>query len=574
MPISFLPTGYFKSRARSGYRKFQLVGDSPYPWPRPVRPEGGIKQLIKLASRNKLIFGGFASIAIVVVVLTGIVYHSLQAMDQSTYMDVHTNQVLRVEGSLLTALVNIETGERGYLITGKDPSLEPMRNGQAAYADAFAKLRLLTADNAEQQRRLADLDISYRAWITDAIAPVIALQKQAASGGASPEALTYERLGKGKARMDEMRDLLGKFVGAETVLLNRRSAEATAMRARTNAVLMGGGLLAILAILGVATVLVRSILTPLEHASAMTARIAEGHLGESFAVSRSDDLGRMLNALHTMDENLARIVGSVRENALQVEHAARDISAGNDDLSNRTQEQASSLEETAASMEEMSSTVKQNAEGAALAQQISKGLRNEAKSGGAIAEEAVEAMKQITEAGQNIGEIAVLIDEIAFQTNLLALNAAVEAARAGEQGRGFAVVAVEVRNLAQRSASAAKEIKALIGTTVERVSTGSDLVNRTGKALVEIGGSATKVADIVDEISSASQEQSAGVTQVNVAVASLDEVTQQNAALVEQANAASRQGTGAGPGIDAAGGVFQAGVRGHHEKNCRGEAIG
>jgi methyl-accepting chemotaxis protein len=499
-------------------------------------------QLFKLASRNKLIFGGFASIALVVIVLVGIVYGALQAMAQSTRMDLHTNQVLRVEGSLLNALINIETGERGYLVTGKDASLEPLRNGQAAYADAFGQLRSLTVDNAEQQRRLTDLDTGYRAWIAGAIDPVIALQKQqAASGGSSPEALAFERQGKGKAHMDEMRDLLGKFVGAETALLDQRSAEATATRARTNVILLGGGLLAILAIIGVATVLVRSILTPLESASSVTTRIAEGHLGESFAVSRSDDLGRMLNALHTMDENLARIVGSVRENALQVEHAARDISAGNDDLSNRTQEQASSLEETAASMEEMSSTVKQNAEGAALARQISQGLRNEAKSGGAVAEEAVEAMKQITEASRNIGEIAVLIDEIAFQTNLLALNAAVEAARAGEQGRGFAVVAAEVRNLAQRSASAAKDIKTLIGTTVERVSTGSDLVNRTGKALVEIGSSATKVADIVNEISSASQEQSAGVEQVNVAVASLDDVTQQNAALVEEASAASRQ---------------------------------
>jgi methyl-accepting chemotaxis protein len=499
-------------------------------------------QLFKLASRNKLIFGGFASIATVVVVLVGIVYASLQTMDQSTRMDLHTHEVLRIEASLLAALVDIETGERGYLITGQEASLAPVRLGEGAYADAFESLRRLTADNPAQQQRLTDLAAIHRDWMADAIEPAIALQKKVdGSGTSSPEALAYVRLGKGKKRMDAMRDLLSKFVGAETTLLEQRSAQADLTRVRTDAILLGGGLLAILAILGVATVLVRSILTPLENASAMTARIAAGHLGESFAVTRSDDLGRMLNALHAMDENLARIVGSVRGNALQVEHAARDISAGNDDLSSRTQEQASSLEETAASMEEMSSTVKQNAEGAALARQISQDLRNDAKSGGVVAEEAVEAMKQITEASRNIGEIAVLIDEIAFQTNLLALNAAVEAARAGEQGRGFAVVAAEVRNLAQRSASAAKDIKALISTTVERVTTGSDLVNRTGQALVAIGSSATRVADIVNEISAASYEQSAGVEQVNVAVASLDDVTQQNAALVEEASAASRQ---------------------------------
>ncbi|SFW29447.1 methyl-accepting chemotaxis protein [Luteibacter sp. UNCMF366Tsu5.1] len=499
-------------------------------------------QFIKLASRNKLIFSGFAAIAMVVIVLVGLVYAALQTMERSTRMDLHSNEVLRVEGALLGALVNIETGERGYLITGKEASLAPMIAGQAAYADALSKLRQLTIDNAEQQKRLADIDAVYRSWTTDAIDPVIALQKkQPENSGSSAEALAYEREGKGKARMDEMRDLLGKFVGAETALLDERSAQAATTRARTDGILLGGGLLALLAIVGVATALVRSILAPLEHASAVTARIAAGHLGESVSVTRNDDLGRMLNALHAMDENLARIVGAVRENAVQVEHAARDISAGNDDLSNRTQEQASSLEETAASMEEMSSAVKQNASGAALAQQISQGLRTDAKNGGAVADEAVEAMKQISEASRNIGEIAVLIDEIAFQTNLLALNAAVEAARAGEQGRGFAVVAAEVRNLAQRSAAAAKDIKSLIGTTVQRVSTGSDLVNRTGQALVTIGNSATKVADIVSEISAASQEQSAGVEQVNVAVASLDDVTQQNAALVEEASAASRQ---------------------------------
>ncbi len=499
-------------------------------------------QFIKLASRNKLIFGGFAAIAMVVIVLVGLVYAALQTMERSTRMDLHSNEVLRVEGTLLGALVNIETGERGYLITGKEASLAPMIAGQAAYADALSKLRQLTIDNAEQQKRLADIDAVYRSWTTDAIDPVVALQKkQPENSGSSAEALAYEREGKGKARMDEMRELLGKFVGAETALLDERSAQAATTRARTDGILLGGGLLALLAILGVATALVRSILAPLEHASAVTARIAAGHLGESVSVTRNDDLGRMLNALHAMDENLARIVGAVRENAVQVEHAARDISAGNDDLSNRTQEQASSLEETAASMEEMSSAVKQNASGAALAQQISQGLRTDAKNGGAVADEAVEAMKQISEASRNIGEIAVLIDEIAFQTNLLAVNAAVEAARAGEQGRGFAVVAAEVRNLAQRSAAAAKDIKSLIGTTVQRVSTGSDLVNRTGQALVTIGNSATKVADIVSEISAASQEQSAGVEQVNVAVASLDDVTQQNAALVEEASAASRQ---------------------------------
>ncbi len=497
---------------------------------------------MKLALRNRLIFGGFAAIGAIVLVLVAIVYMSLQSMDAASRMNQHSNEVFHEQASLLTALVNIETGQRGYLITGKETSLEPLRSGKVAYADAYGKLRSLTSDNPEQQRRLTDLDAGYNNWMNQAIEPAIALQKSnKTENSSSAEASAFERQGKGKAHMDGMRKLLNDFADAESTLSKARATLDAATRQRAMSVLLGGSLLALLAILGVATVLVRSILTPLRGASEVAARIASGQLGVAFAVTRTDDLGNMLNALKEMDENLARIVGNVRENAVQVEHAARDISAGNDDLSNRTQEQASSLEETAASMEEMASAVKQNAEGAALARQISQGLRDDAQNAGKVATDAVDAMKQITQASRNIGEIAVLIDEIAFQTNLLALNAAVEAARAGDQGRGFAVVAAEVRNLAQRSASAAKEIKILIGTTIEQVDAGAELVDRTGHALVTIQGGATRVADIVSEIAAASQQQSAGVEQVNVAVVSLDDVTQQNAALVEEASAASRQ---------------------------------
>lgn len=497
-------------------------------------------ELLRLASRNKLIFGGFASIAGIVIAFVTIVYLCLGSMQESNRMDVHTNEVLRVESSLLTSLTNIETGQRGYLITGKEASLEPLQQGQKDYESAFASLRKLTADNPVQQKRLDAIDAGYRGWLADAIEPALALQKQASPGTSSNDAMAFERQGKGKAGMDALRGLLRDFAATESTLLDARALEAAKTHGRAIGVLLGGGAFAVLLILGVAIVLVRSVLTPLREASAVAARIAAGRLGESFAVTRKDDLGRMLNALKDMDDNLARIVGSVRDNAAQVESAAKDISAGNDDLSSRTQEQASSLEETAASMEEISSTVKQNAEGASLAKQISNDLRGDALEGSRVAGDAVEAMKQITDASRNIGEIAVLIDEIAFQTNLLALNAAVEAARAGDQGRGFAVVAAEVRNLAQRSATAAKDIKALISQTVDRIDSGADLVGRTGHALSVIQGSATRVADIVNEIAAASQEQSAGVEQVNSAVAALDDVTQQNAALVEQASASSR----------------------------------
>ncbi|WP_114239912.1 methyl-accepting chemotaxis protein [Dyella sp. C9] len=303
-------------------------------------------------------------------------------------------------------------------------------------------------------------------------------------------------------------------------------------------------IIALLAGLVVATVmamlLMRSILSTLGVAVKVANAIATGHLGHHIQNRRKDELGELLDALRTMDERLVNIVGEVRHGAGSVSSAAQQIARGNDDLSQRTQEQASSLEETASSMEEMTSTVKQNAENASHANQLASATRRQAEHGGEVASQASAAMREINESSRKISEIVSLIDEIAFQTNLLALNAAVEAARAGEQGRGFAVVATEVRNLAQRSAGAAKEIKGLINDSADKVRVGSSLVDQSGKALAEIVDSVKKVTDIVAEIAAASQEQSAGIDQVNHAVLQMDEMTQQNAALVEEAAAAAR----------------------------------
>ena len=284
----------------------------------------------------------------------------------------------------------------------------------------------------------------------------------------------------------------------------------------------------------------RSIINTLAYAGRIAREIAQGKLGHAIEVKRLDELGQLLEAFRSMDERLSAIVGEVRHGSGAVSTAAQQIARGNDDLSQRTQEQASSLEETASSMEEMTSTVKQNAENASHANQLARGAREQAERGGEVASQAVVAMKEINASSRKISDIVSLIDEIAFQTNLLSLNAAVEAARAGEQGRGFAVVATEVRNLAQRSAGAAKEIKALINDSAEKVRTGSELVDQSGKALAEIVDSVKKVTDIVAEIAAASQEQSAGIDQVNNAVSQMDEMTQQNAALVEEAAAAAR----------------------------------
>lgn len=294
----------------------------------------------------------------------------------------------------------------------------------------------------------------------------------------------------------------------------------------------------VLAIIGMA--LTRAIVVPLTTAVDVADRIAEGRLNNDVKVTDGDETGKMLHALRVMDQRLTEIVGSVRHGAVQVRVAAQQISMGNDNLSQRTQEQASSLEETASSMEEMAATVKQTAENASHANRLALGARDRAEKGGVVAKQAVDAMRDISDASQRIGEIVSLIDEISFQTNILALNAAVEASRAGDQGRGFAVVASEVRSLAQRSAAAAKDIKVLINESADKVQIGSELVLSSGQALAEIVDSVKRVTDIVAEIAAATEEQSAGIDQVSRAVTQMDDVTQQNAALVEEASAASR----------------------------------
>ena len=248
----------------------------------------------------------------------------------------------------------------------------------------------------------------------------------------------------------------------------------------------------------------------------------------------------MSRGINQLADNMLQIVAQVKDAAVEVFRGAEEISAGNSNLSMRTEEQASSLEETASSMEQMTSTVKQNADNANQANQLAMAARDQAEQGGSVVGKAVNAMAGIDESAKKIADIIGVIDEIAFQTNLLALNAAVEAARAGEQGRGFAVVASEVRNLAGRSASAAKEIKDLIQDSVRKVSDGSALVTQSGHTLEQIVNSVKKVSDIVAEIAAASREQSSGIDQVGRAVMQMDELTQQNAALVEQATAASQ----------------------------------
>jgi methyl-accepting chemotaxis protein len=438
----------------------------------------------------------------------------------------------------------LESSERELLTKAEDAVIRQdagaVRNVLAMVTDRKASNKelwekLQATELTSKERTVADNFSRYGAEVMSYVEDALL----AAQGGTfdKAEALLIE---KARPTYDKLNETSESLLKLQIEVAQEMRTAAEAGFKRTTAIIIGAIVLGI-ALAGVlGLMLVRSIIGTLNAAVNVADRIAGGELGNNVRAESHDELGRLMDSLKRMDAKLVEIVGGVRGSAGAVGSAARELSHGNDDLSQRTQEQAAALEQTASSMEEMTATVKQNADNARQANQLAVGAREQAEKGGSVVHRAIGAMGEINASSRKIADIISVIDEIAFQTNLLALNAAVEAARAGEQGRGFAVVATEVRSLAQRSASAAKEIKDLINDSVEKVKVGSELVDESGKTLSEIMESVKKVTDIVAEIAAASEEQSAGIEQVNNAVNQMDSVTQQNAALVEEASAASK----------------------------------
>jgi len=329
------------------------------------------------------------------------------------------------------------------------------------------------------------------------------------------------------------------FSGTQVQGMEQFATEAGAL-ADSGALLMTVfAVLATLLAAAIGWVLTRSIVTPLAQALRVARTVAAGDLSTRFGPCAKDEAGQLLEALHEMNDSLKHIVGQVRAGTETIASASSQIATGNQDLSSRTEQQAGSLEETASSMEEITATVRENGSNARTANELAVSASDVAVRGGAVVAQVVDTMGAIHASARKIVDIIGVIDGIAFQTNILALNAAVEAARAGEQGRGFAVVATEVRNLAHRSASAAKEIKTLIGDSVGQVERGSELVNNAGATMDEIVVSVKRVTDIMANIAAATQEQDTGIEQINQAITEMDAVTQQNAALVEEAAAAA-----------------------------------
>lgn len=477
---------------------------------------------------------GFTFMLLLVVVLAGIGLWRMQASN------VMTDEILEIR----------LTNERMITEWSKQTSLNAVRTVAVARTTNPATIKYFEEQMAEASVQIRQLQQQLRAKLTDPGA--IALYDTVQAKRAKYLDARKSALGSGDYETaqlfvkNELDGLLGAYTQSIDDLLSyqKASIDSTATTLRTNnefglKLLMGVAALALLAGLAFAISITRSITKPLRRSVQLAQTVSSRDLRSIIEVQGTDETSTLLRALKQMNENLTDVVLDVRNGANSIATASAQISAGNADLSSRTEEQASSLAETAATMEQLTVTVKQNADNAQQASVLAEAAARIAVQSGEVVSQVVTTMGKINDSSRQVAEIIGVIDTIAFQTNILALNAAVEAARAGEQGRGFAVVATEVRALAQRSASAAKEIKALIDNSVATTETGNQLVAEAGSTMNETVKSITRVTDIMDEITSASQEQSVGIEQVNQAVSQMDQVTQQNAALVEEAAAAS-----------------------------------
>ncbi|MCI1003634.1 methyl-accepting chemotaxis protein [Herbaspirillum sp. C7C8] len=490
---------------------------------------------LKLGARLAL---GFGLVLALLAGITALAIASLSTLHQDTRRIVEDRypQVLLANDVLLRISENASAMRNLLLLDDHQKLTEEIARIASGEAAITATLDQLQARLSSEQGRKSFAEIvALRGKYQQGQQRFLQLASTGATMDASELLLTT-------LRQDQENTIarLKGYIAVGTRMMERSGEEAAAQYHQKTRIMLGIALLAVLVGGGFAWWITRSITRPVRHAVEVAQQVACGNLASPIEPGKSDEIGQLLEALRQMNGSLTDIVGELRHGAETIATASSEIAGGNLDLSARTEQQAGSLEETAAAMEELTSTVRQNADNARAANELAAEASAVASRSGAVVQQVVATMAGISLASRRIVDIIGVIDGIAFQTNILALNAAVEAARAGEQGRGFAVVASEVRSLAQRSAGAAKEIKALIDDSVTQVDAGARLVEQAGSTMEEVVGSVRRVSHIVGEISEATQEQRTGIEQVNQAITHMDETTQQNAALVEQVAAAAQ----------------------------------
>jgi methyl-accepting chemotaxis protein len=494
----------------------------------PLRISTRLTLLIALLSLLLLMIGGFG--------LWGI--HKTESALESVYSDrlEPTRQLAEISDRLMRdrlALASAALTPEPETIATSLATIDANRSASEQLWRAYQATNL-TPQEQQLARQFAE---ARQRFIEQGLEPTVAALR--ANQGDEARRIAVERLRTLFQPVRGANEALQKLQEAEARLeFDTSRARYEGMRIVFLCVILAGVVVAAAIGLWITRSIARELGAEPGEAAALARRVASGDLSVHFTLKHGDR-DSLMAQLETMQTSLAGIVGRMRLNAQNVASASAQIAQGNLDLSQRTEEQASALEETSATMEQLSSTVKQNADNARQANQLAISASAISTEGGAVVDQVVDTMKQINDSAARIADIVGIIEGIAFQTNILALNAAVEAARAGEEGRGFAVVAGEVRNLAQRSADAAKEVKQLIGASIERVEHGGELVNRAGATMREVVGSVARVTDLMGEISAASTEQSVGVDQIGKAVTQMDQATQQNAALVEQCAAAA-----------------------------------
>ncbi|ADO73654.1 methyl-accepting chemotaxis protein [Stigmatella aurantiaca] len=464
---------------------------------------------------------GFAAMVLILLGLVWASYESFSRLQAARLLDVHSYDVLLEARALMKSVVDIETGKRGFLLTGDEKFLDSLIHGRSAFTEHMAKSLVLAAETPQQKQRLQKFQEAYQQWMNTHVEPMLAARRLVTQGQADFSTIVDKvRVTEGKRFVDDMRTLSAEIEQEESALLVQRTATSSLLTENMYQMLLGGGLLGALLATLLITFLSRSIMQGLEQMLTIIRRLATGDLTVSIDSPVSGEAGQMMAGMHEVIRRLSEVIGEARSATFALSSAAEQVSSASQALSLGTSTQVAAVEETTTHLNQFNVSINQNAEN-------SRRMEQAALDGALHAEESGQAVKETVAAMNSIAEKISIVEELAYQTNLLALNAAVEAARAGDYGRGFAVVATEVRKLAERSRTAAREIGVLANSSVK-------VANHSGELLTSLVPTIRKTAALVQEVSTACKTQSEGVGVISRAMLRVDEITQRNSSAAEE----------------------------------------